>query len=68
MTNGDEIKVHHGDKVITLEEQLERMNKNIRRLQISQIIIAVLVGLSIFLTDEHMVQLVDGFIGLFIGD
>jgi hypothetical protein len=42
--NGDDVTVHHGDKVVTLEERLASMSTSIRRLQWS---LAILIGLTI---------------------
>ena len=67
MPNGDEIQVKHGDKVITLQEQLAGMSKAIRRLEIAAIIIIVLVILNSVLTDEHMTLLIDGLFDLIGG-
>lgn len=66
--NGDDVELHHGDKVITLDEQLDKINRSLRWLRVSTIVLGIFVVLSMFLTDEHMIQLVDGVLGLFIGD
>lgn len=66
--NGDDIKVQHGDKIITLQEQLAGMSKAIRRLEIAAIIIIVLVVLNALLTDESMTLLINGIFDLFGGN
>jgi hypothetical protein len=65
--NGDDIKVQHGDKVITLQEQLAGMSKAIRRLEIAAIIIIVLTILNAILTDESMTLLINQVLDLFGG-
>ena len=63
--NGQDVEVHHGDKVITLDEQLAKMTKAIRRLEIASAILIGLVILSAILTDEQSVQFVNALLGLF---
>ena len=65
--NGDDIEIRHGDKVITLAEQLASMNKAIRRLEVASLILIVLVVLSAILTDENMTLLVNGVLDLIGG-
>jgi hypothetical protein len=65
--NGDEITVKHGDKVITLDQQLAAMGRSIRWLQIAVVILIVLTILSALLTDESMTLLINGVLDL-IGD
>jgi hypothetical protein len=63
--NGDEVKVRHGDKIITLDEQLAGMSKAIRRLEIASVVLIILVILSALLTDESMNLLINSVLDLF---
>lgn len=57
--NGDEVTVHHGDKVVTLEERLSSMQTSIKRLQWTLIALIVLTILNLVLGPDRFWQLVN---------
>lgn len=63
--NGDEVTVHHGDQVVTLEERLASMTKTIRRLQWSLIILIGLTILNLVVGPDRFWQIINNVATLF---
>ena len=64
MMNGDEIRVQHGDKVISLEERLTLQDRDIDRIQKVLLIGGVVLLFHAVLPQEALLQLFIGLIGL----
>jgi len=62
--NGDDVVVHAGDQVITLEERLAAMQKQIKRLTWLILVVLGLVVLNAVLGPEKFWQLVNQVLGL----
>lgn len=62
--NGDDIEVHHGDQIVTLEDRLAAMQRSIRRLSI---VLAVWIGLQVLwalVGPEEFARIVRQLIGV----
>jgi hypothetical protein len=56
--NGDEVVVHQGDQVVTLEERLASMQRSIRRVTIVLVVWIVLQVLWAMLGPEEFARLI----------
>ena len=62
--NGDEIRVQHGDKVISLEERLTLQDRDIDRIQKVLVVGGVVLLLHAVLPQEALLQLFLSMVGL----
>ncbi len=62
--NGDDVVVHAGDQVITLEERLDGMQKSIKRLTWALVLLIFLTILNLILGPERFWEIVNQLLNL----
>lgn len=62
--NGDQVTVHHGDQVVTLDQRLASLDKRIRWLTRLVYILVAIAIVSLFVSPEVLVPFLLKLVGL----